>query len=172
MATNKYLASFKMKNMHIIKVFSIIAIVTLLIACKNNVSPINRVDLEMDTLPFYHITSNTPQFVKQNQLDSLLTNLSANDNFLFVDLYPVIDTLPPAHEDNFILEERLEELGFEYIENSWGRGNWEKGPRFYSGEFEKGELRCRIYKMYQAYEKGEDGNYNMIVYEQIECGEK
>ena len=84
----------------------------------------------------------------------------------------VIDTLPSAHEDNFILEERLEELGFEYVEYSGGRGNWEKGPRFYHSKYEKGDILCAVYKMYQIYEKGEGDYYNMIVYEQIECSEK
>ena len=159
-----------MRNFVII--FSKITIIILLVACRNNAPQENKTDVAMDTLPFYHITNNKPQFVKQKQMDSLLINLSANDNFLFVDLYPIIDTLPPAHEDNFILEERLEELGFEYIEYSGGRGNWEKGPRFYSRKYEKGNLRCVIYKMYQVYKKGDDDYYNMIVYEQIECKEK
>ena len=153
------------------KIFLIIATVVLLGSCRNNAPKENTENL-VDTLPFHYITKNAPQFASKNQLDSLLANLSANDNFLFVDLYPIIDTLPAAHEDNFILMERLEELGFEHVEYSGGRGNWEKGPRFYHSKYEKGNIICDVYKMYQVYEEGKDGYYNMIVYEQIECGEK
>ena len=158
------------------KIFLIIATAVLLGSCRNN-TPKENVPQEnaknlVDALPFYHITTNAPQFVSKIQLDSLLANLSPNDNFLFVDLYPIIDTLPAAHEDNFILEERLEELGFEYVKYSGGRGNWQKGPRFYHSKYEKGNIRCSVYKMYQVYEKGEDDYYNMIVYEQIDCSEQ
>ena len=153
------------------KIFLIIATVVLLGSCRNNAPKENTENL-VDTFQFYHITENAPQFVRKSQLDSLLVNLSTNDNFLFVDLYPIFDTLPPAHEDNFILAERLEELGFEYIEYSGGRGNWQKGPRFYHSKYEKGDILCAVYKMYQIYEKGEGDYYNMIVYEQIECSEK
>jgi hypothetical protein len=151
------------------KMFLIITTAVLLGSCKNNAAKENTVDLG-NTFPFHYLTDSAPQFVRQNQLDNILKNLSCNDNFLFVDLYPIVDELPPAHEDNFILAERLQDLGFELVD--WGRGNWQNGPRFYHYLFEKDNLQCTVYKMYQSHEMDKDSCYNMVVYEQIECREK
>ena len=161
---------FDIKMKDFTKILIIIVTSFLTGACKNNTSPKNTMNFVADTFPFHIVTDNVPQFAKQNQLDSILNNLSYSDHFLFTDLYPIIEILPPAHEDHFILASRLEELGFEQIDG--GRGNWEKGPRFYYCLYEKDSLQCRVYKMYQLNEMNEDSCYNMVVYEQIECLKK
>lgn len=127
------------------------------------------------SLPWYSLTtyetSRPVRLVHHADMDSLVANLSHGDNLLFTDLYPIVEELPPAGDEPFILKERLHVFGFDQVENSEGRGNWERGPRFITGEVQRGNLRCVVKKAYQIYERMPDGNHNMIVYEQIECRE-
>lgn len=103
-------------------------------------------------------------------MDNIMKNLSDRDNFLFIDLYPAIDTLPEISADPFILAERLEQSGFTQIDG--GSGNWEKGLRFRYREYEKDSLQSQIYKAYMFNELGKDSCYNVVAYEQINCKKK
>ena len=110
----------------------------------------------------------TPCFVSQIEMEKILRNISEGDNFLFTDLYPVIDTLVGITKDTtFILAERLEKMGFVYVNGGWG--NWAKGPRLRYREYEKDNLQCKITKFYMYNEQMEDGYYNLIAFEHIVC---
>ncbi len=148
---------------------TIIAII-LLSACGHRPPKAAITYLPADTAHFHYFTDSIPRFVSQSQLDAVLEQLADGDNFLFPDLYPIIDTLPIISADPFTLAERLEKEGFEQTKG--GHGNWEKGPRFRYRMYEKDGLQCRIFKAYAFNEKGADGDYNLRAYEQIECRKK
>ncbi len=142
-----------------------------LASCVNHQKPeASRVNFRIDTSLIHYFSDSIPCFVDQIQLDSILENLSANNNFLFIDMYPVMDTLPEISADTFILAVRLEKLGF--VQTGGGNGNWEHGPRFRYREYENDSLHCRIYKAYLYHEADKDSCYNLLAYEQIECRKK
>ena len=149
----------------------ILAIFSLVTSCVSNRTKENTKNISaIDPSQIHYFTDSVPCFVSQVQMDSVLKNISEGDNFLFIDLYSVFDTLPEASADSFILAERLEQMDFVHI--SWGRGNWEKGPRFSHYEYEKDSLLYTIYKFYQYNEADKNGYYNLIAFEQIECKKK
>ncbi|MDR2840416.1 MAG: hypothetical protein LBV75_04005 [Paludibacter sp.] len=108
-----------------------------------------------------------PKYVSVKSLDKILKELSENNNFVFTDMYPVIDTLPIIENDIFLLADHLDKLGFEWIDGGWG--NHDNGARFRYRVYIKDNLKCEIYKIYQTNKMHADGYYDMIVYEQIKC---
>ncbi len=139
-----------------------------------NTIQLNTNDILLDTSKYAYFTDSVPKFAIKNQLDTILKNLTAGDNFLFTDFYPVMATLPIADTDPFILAERLKQLGFKMVD--WGRGNWKtklhEGPLFYYEMYQKNDLFCNVYKLFAYNECMQDSSYNLIAYEQIECYKK
>ncbi len=143
-------------------------------SCSQNTTSPNADNMILDTSKYAYFTDSVPTFADKTQLDAILKNLAAGDNFLFTDFYLVMDTLPEADTDPFILAEHLKQLGFKMVD--WGRGNWDrgthKGPRFYYEMYEKNNLFCNVYKLFAYNELMQDSSSNLMAYEQIECFKK
>lgn len=116
-----------------------------------------RCDLSPTLRPFSEFKDNN------DEIEQVMFTLSNETNYEFDNLYEAIDIIPDTQNDFLILDEYLETQGF--IEKSWGRGNWDKGPRFIQLEFEKNDLLCTIVKRY--YNPNETGL--MQVTESIVC---
>jgi len=85
-------------------------------------------------------------------------------------IYPEIDSLPPAHLDTAYLDNNLKIRGFKTFKSGWG--NFQDGPRMISLELSDGSCNCNVYKKYvlrkRIDENGQTKNYYKVV-ERIVC---
>jgi len=152
-----------------VKAKSIIFIVftVVLVAVSGRKSPAAVNAEQVPTTLFYSFSENEPQYVCGKLMDSIIDKLADNAGFLFIDLYPIVDTLPLLQDDRFFLAEKLDSRGFRWTDG--GNGNWERGPRFRYRKYVNDSLACSVYKAYQIHEMNADSSYNALVYEQITC---
>lgn len=105
--------------------------------------------------------------ISKNDLMNIKLNFCDTLSIEFTGLYPITDTLPLSTRDSILVKSLLEKEGFEIVD--WGRGNWEKGPRFIYLKYKKGDCICNVFKKYYFNKKNDDGFYNLRISERIIC---
>jgi len=89
------------------------------------------------------------RFIKVNKKQDLKElNFNFCDTFSveITGLYPILNKLPNAQDDSTISKTLLIEKGF--TQTHWGRGIWDKGPRFIYLVYEKDDCCCKVIKKY------------------------
>lgn len=126
----------------------------------------NGIENEMQTQDLDNTTTETGwnyKEVKRKNIDSLLLNICSTSDLEFIDLYPILDSIPSDKYENLILVDSLMTKDFQVIE--WGRGNWMEGPRIVSYTMSNQQCECQIDKLYYSTEQ--EGKYKVT--ERIKC---
>lgn len=101
--------------------------------------------------------------VYQKYFDTLMMDICLTEGIEFLDLYPIIDSIPSGKYEKLILIDSLKTRDFKVT--SRGRGNWVYGPRIVSFTMSNKQCECLVDKLYYSTDK--KGKYKVT--ERIKC---
>lgn len=110
----------------------------------------SQIENESKTQDLYRNVENGLNYkeVKLIYIDSLLLDICSTQDFEFIDLYPVLDTIASDKHEKLFLVDSMKSIGFEVT--NWGRGNWMYGPRIVSFTMSNEQCECQVDKLYYS----------------------
>lgn len=150
-----------MNNQHSLKNKQYIFLILILFSCAER----NEINSQQTKLESVKTKIIAIQEFKKGQIDPCDTFSIEIEN-----IYPEMESLPPAHLDTAYLDNDLKSKGYKTVKSGWG--NFKEGPRILSIELSNGNCHCNVYKKYilkqSIGENRQNKNYYKVV-ERIVC---
>lgn len=145
-----------MSNQHSLKNTQYIFLILIFFSCTENNTNRNEINSQQTKLGLVKTKIIDIQEFKKGQIEPCDTFSIDVEN-----IYPEMDSLPPAHLDTAYLDNNLKNKGYKTIKSGWG--NFQEGPRILSIELSNGSCNCNVYKKYilmqSIGENGQTKNY-------------